>query len=144
MDERCGAPHSLRKYLDRTLLTGGAGHRLGLPEPPRQQLGGRMVLRGDLRGGSAADPAGWSGKLYAELPRADVTEWRRHLPGSAGLRGGQVAARAWLDFRAQRVEALTADVRIANIAAKFQDDLPELDLAMLSGRVRYRIVGGGF
>jgi len=143
-DELRGAPPLVLDGVSLHLENRGQRHRFGLVAKPPAQLAGSIDLRGDLLGLHFADKQNWSGELYAELPYADGGSWRSYIPLPKSFRGGRGAIRLWLDFQHQTVRSFVADVKLSNTVARLDDNLPELDLASLDGRIRYRAIGGGF
>jgi uncharacterized protein (TIGR02099 family) len=125
----------------------GKWHHFGLVARPPAQLAGKIDVRGDLRRDAKGGLAEWSGRLYADLPYVEGAAWRRYLPlppSFQNVEQGRGAGRLWLEFEGERIQTLTADVTLSDIAARFDEKLPVLDLASLSGRLRYRALGEGF
>ena len=143
-DELRGRPRLVLDGVSFHLENRGSRHRFGLTGKPPVELAGAIDLRGDLRGESLDDRNGWSGQVYAELPYADSDSWRSHVPLPKSFRGGRGALRLWLDFKGQAVESFVADVKLADVVARLNENLPELDLASVNGRIRYKAIGAGF
>jgi uncharacterized protein (TIGR02099 family) len=144
-DQQRGAPPLLLDGVSLHLQNRGNRHRFGLAATPPAQLAGRVDIRGDLRGGNTGSFVDWSGRLYAELPYADGAAWRPYLPLPSAIKEGvgRGALRLWLDFQHGRIEALIGDVRLSDVVARFDETRPALDLAALSGRLSYRVMGDG-
>lgn len=143
-DEYNGAPPLVMDGVLLMIENHGARHRFALKATPPAQLAGLIDLRGDLYGDNFVDMQAWSGRVYAELPYADAGAWRSYLPLPKTFVGGRGGIRIWLDFRGQSVGALVADVKLSDTVARLNENLPQLDLTSLSGRLRYRALGGGF
>src|SRR6202521_4132159 len=146
-DQRRDAPPLVLDGVSLHLQNRGSRHRFGLVATPPAQLAGRIDIRGDLHGSGSSALAQWTGRIYAELPYADGAAWRRYLPVPSVFREseqGRGSVRLWLDFQDGRIEALTGDLTLSDMAARFDEQLPLLELASLSGRLHYRVVGEGF
>ncbi|KQV51435.1 hypothetical protein ASE26_17025 [Duganella sp. Root198D2] len=77
----------------------------------------------------------WKGEMYVELRRADLAGWRPYLPGKLDVQSASGGVRAWLSIDNARPAAITADVALDNVVATLGNDLPQLDVAALRGRV---------
>src|SRR3989441_9399451 len=95
-DERRGAPPLALSALNLRLRNRGNEHALGLTAHPPAALGSTIDLRALLDGRSVADPAAWSGLLYAELGYTDLAAWRAWIDYPWQVDQGQGAVRMWL------------------------------------------------
>jgi uncharacterized protein (TIGR02099 family) len=135
-DEMRGAPPLALSALDLRLRNSGNTHSLGISARPPPALGSGLELRAELTGGSAADPAAWSGRLYAELGYTDLAGWQPWVDYPVEVQAGQGALRLWASLQKGRVVQATADVELAGVAARLEKDLPLLELAKMSGRIQ--------
>ncbi len=141
-DEQRGAPELMLDDVNFVLYNRWRRHRFGLQATPAAALAEPLDLRADFThspfAASIADPAHWSGELYLDLRHADLAAWKPYLDLPFGISRGTGAVRAWLQFDRANVADFTADLALANLAARFQQDLPPLDLLQISGRISAR------
>lgn len=119
-------------------------HRFGIVAEAPRDLAGPIDLRGDLRGRTFDDPAGWRGTLYARLPATDLSAWAAWVDFPYAVRRGVGDVQVWLDIGQGRVKGITADVALKGVAARLKRDLPELDLDLLQGRVAWQALPRGY
>src|ERR1700687_3728267 len=135
---RAAAPLPL-EHVEFRLENGFGHHRFGLTGVPPAALASPLDLRGDVTGVSLADWSGVSGRLYARLDYADVAAWRSWLPRPVPIKSGTGAVRLWFQFAHGQARELVADLVLADVQARLADDLPELALGRLEGRVGWRM-----
>src|ERR1700682_3838767 len=137
---RAAAPLSLA-HVEFRLENSFAHHRFGLTGDPPAALASPLDLRGEVTGVSLADWGGASGRFYARLDYADVAAWRSWLPLPVPIKSGTGALRLWFQFGHGQARELVADLVLANVQARLGDDLPELTLDPLEGRLGCRAYG---
>ena len=142
-EKRHASPLTLSR-VNLRLENSGRRHRLGLQAVPPAELAGPLDIRADLKGKKVADLAAWEGRVYAKLNHADIAAWQSWLPFPFDLRRGYGGVQVWLGFKAGEIGAVTADVRLYDVTARFASDLPQLDLYSLSGRLGWQPLPGGF
>jgi uncharacterized protein (TIGR02099 family) len=140
-DELRGAAALSLEHVEFRLENGFGHHRFGLTGDPPAALASPLDLRGDVTGVSLADWSGVSGRLYARLDYADVAAWRSWLPLPVPLKSGTGAVRLWFQFAHGQARELVADLVLADVQARLGDDLSELTLDRLEGRVGWRVDG---
>jgi uncharacterized protein (TIGR02099 family) len=138
-DERRGAPPLALSALNLRLRNRGHEHSIGLTAHPPAALGSTVDLRALLDGRSVADPAAWSGLLYAELGYTDLAAWRAWIDYPWQVDQGQGAVRMWLTLDRGEMKQATADLALAQVAARLGKDLAPLRLASVQGRLQARI-----
>lgn len=115
-------------------------HQFALRAEPSGALAAPLDIRGNLKhkpfAGSLADPATWSGELYADLRQTSLVRLQHYLPLDLQVREGYGAVRAWLNLDDGRMADFTADVRLAKVQGRFGPRLPELDMREIKGRIR--------
>ena len=116
-------------------------HRFGLKGTPPAELASPLDLRGDLELGSMKDWQNAHGTLYVRLDYADVAAWREWLPLPGEIATGTGALRVWFKVAREELLELVADVELADVKATLAPNLPEIELAHLSGRVGTKKVG---
>jgi uncharacterized protein (TIGR02099 family) len=140
-DEQRGAPTLSLKKVELRLENGFGRHRFGLTGIPPAEVAGPLDLRGDLTGRLSTWRAS-SGRLYARLDYADVAAWRAWLPIPVEVRSGKGALRVWLDYIEGQPSEMVADVVLADVQTKLAEDLRELALTRLEGRLGWRSAAG--
>ncbi|HEY6896440.1 MAG TPA: YhdP family protein [Rhodocyclaceae bacterium] len=143
-DELRQAPPLTLDRLNLNLENVFGHHRFGFTAEPPKALASRLELRGDLRGRDLSALDGWAGQLYAQLDSADLAGWRPWVNYPVDLPRGQGGLRLWLDVAQLQAQAATADVSLNDVAVRLAPSLPMLELKSLSGRLRARLLEGGF
>ncbi|HEY8623245.1 MAG TPA: YhdP family protein, partial [Casimicrobiaceae bacterium] len=137
---RSAAPLAL-DHVEFRLENGFGHHRFGLTGVPPAALASPLDLRGDFTGVSLADWSGASGRFYVRLDYADVAAWRSWLPLPVPIKSGTGAVRLWFQSGHGQARELVADLVLTDVQARLGDDLPELALDRLEGRVGWRVDG---
>ena len=143
VDARRGsAPVTLTGVLI-VLRNGLRQHQLRLDAAPPPDLGDRFSLRGQfqrpLLERHAGAWRGWSGTLYAELPRLDLDRLPAYLslsedlglPPDAELRQGRAALRLWADVTHGAVTRAVGDLAANAVDARLGAGLEPLALKSL-------------
>ena len=143
-DELRRAPQLDLTNVSLQLLNGGSRHRFGLRATPPRELAAPLDLRGDFTGDTVKALMDWNGKLFVQLDYADIAAWRTWITFPMEFTRGAGALRGWLTFSKDRLVEAVADVRLANVLTRLAADLPELDLAELSGRIGWKESGTEF
>ncbi len=114
-------------------------HQFALKAIPPAVLSAPIDVRGSFQQSTFSPKklqlSSWSGDLYADLRQADLLVVHRYLALPVKLEKGWGNLRSWLKLDHGRVVDFTADVRLVDVVGKFRKDLPELDMAQISGRV---------
>ncbi len=147
---RQAAPLTLTQ-VDAVLRNGRHRHAMRLDATPPPQWGDRFSLRGIFRQPLLSTDAGqwmdWSGQLYAEFSRVDVSRIRQYAsPDTLGIevRSGNGSLRAWADLKAGRIVGGTADVSLNDVDAQLGKALESLSLASVAGRFGGQQLATGF
>ena len=135
--------------LDLTQVTlvvrNGLGqHALRLDATPGAELGDHFSVRGKFTQSLLKKPGEWqrwNGTLYAELPRADVSQLKAYAALPFALQDGFGAARAWVDFKNGQVQAATVDVALMAVAAQLSPEVAPLSLLKIQGRFNVEVKG---
>lgn len=143
-DDMRAAPPLVFDHMEVFIDNSGRRHRFALRALPPPQLSALIDVRGDFNGLSFDDLKVWHGQLYTQLDYADVAAWRTWLSLPAGFKRGKGALRSWLQVADGKVDQLTADLALADVQAQWADDLPPLDMRILSGRISWQNVAQGF
>ncbi|MFG6412575.1 YhdP family protein [Roseateles sp. DC23W] len=124
--------------LNFIMRNGLRRHELRLDATPPSAWGQRFSLRGQFTQRLLRRPGEfqqWSGVAYAELPRADLRELRRHVDLPFQLSEGDGAVRAWAEVRDGKPTAATLDLALRAVRLRLLDGAPELDLDHIEGRL---------
>ena len=143
-DEKANAPElelsgvqiAVEKHLGRY-------HAALIAVPPRE-LAGRIDMRADVKLTRADEKWRADGEIYVETRHADLGKLRAHLPVPETLRSGAGGMRVWVQFGAQGLREVLADLDVRDARAQLAEDALPLELASLSGRARYRAEQDGF
>ncbi|MDB5904512.1 MAG: hypothetical protein JWM26_3390, partial [Betaproteobacteria bacterium] len=143
-DELRQAPPLELSGVNLHMVNRGSRHRFGLRAVPPAHLAGPVDLRGDVRGDSAEVVSNWNGKLFMQLDSPDLAAWSAWVDIPVELARGSGAVRSWLTFTDHQLAEIIADVRLSDVRTRLREDLPELELDALKGRLAWRRVPSGF
>jgi uncharacterized protein (TIGR02099 family) len=132
-DEKRGAPPLSLSELNLRLRSSGERHSVAISARPPAALGSGIDLRGEFDGT-------WSGRAYALLGYTDLAAWRDWIDYPVDLQQGQGAVRLWARFDEGRLREATADVALAQVAARLGKDLAPLELKSVQGRLHARLL----
>lgn len=138
VDEKRGAAPLELTALDLVLRNGLRRHELRLDATPPADWGQRFSLRGRFNQSLLKRPGElrfWSGQLYAELPRADLSQLRRHVDLPFELDEGDGALRAWADIRNGEAQGLTLDMGLRAVKLRLGAEMEPLALRQIEGRL---------
>ena len=151
VDELRGAPPLALRQVDAVLRNGRRSHQMRLDATPPPEWGDRFTLRGMFRQPLLATHAGrwsdWTGQLFAEFGRMDVSQLKNYAslaPLGIDLKTGQGSLRAWADVTDGQVLGATADVALVGVDVRLGEGLESLQLDALSGRLGGRQLANGF
>lgn len=143
-DDFRAAPPLVLEQVDLRIENRRDRHRIALRASPPDRLASRLDVRGNFYGNTFADIGEWHGQLYTQLDYADVLSWKPWVTLPDMFKRGKGALRMWLDFEKGRVHAFDADVALAGVRARLSEELPQLDLRELRGRVGWHDLEHGF
>lgn len=114
-------------------------HRFALKATPDTRMSAPLDIRGDFQhpvfAKKISDFTLWSGELYADLHHTDLAALKTYVDFPADIKKGYGSVRTWLQMDKGRIADLTADLSLSDVLGKFRADLPELDMAAVSGRL---------
>lgn len=146
-DQRDGAALVLTS-VDLVVRNSARRHQIRLDATPPDNWGGRFQLTGQFRRPLLSHHPGrwqdWAGQLYADLPRADVSQLRRYADLGVEIRTGRGALRTWVDVGSGQVTGMLADFSLNEVLATLGPGLMPLALDDASGRLGWRQLAGGF
>jgi uncharacterized protein (TIGR02099 family) len=147
-DELRAAPTLALKQVELVVRNPGRHHDLRLDATPPALWGERFSLRGrfvqPLLSRSKSQWQDWSGQLYAEFPRVDLSELRRHADVGMELHQGNGAVTAWADVSRGQMVGAVADVALAEVNVTLGRDLQALALQSVRGRLGGKVLANGF
>ncbi len=114
-------------------------NRFGLRAVPPLEVASPVDLRGDLDGGTLRDLREWRGQLYLGVAYADLAALRHWVLLPVQVERGAGGMQVWIDVQGGRVRGVTADVRLSGVRTRLRDDLSELELERLQGRLAWQI-----
>ena len=135
VDELRRAPALRLRDLNFRMTNAGDVHTLGLVARPPPALGSVLDVRAQLRGESLTTPDAWDGQFFVELGDTDLAAWGPWIDYPIKVRSGRGALRSWMTLVKGQPQRITADVALSNLATRLAPDLPELQLALVHGRV---------
>ena len=139
VDDQREAPPLELSELKLVLRNGLRQHSIRLDATPPTAWGQRFSLQGKFNQSllhRAGDWKFWSGQLYADLPRADLRELRRHIDLPFELSEGDGALRAWIDFKNGSPFSATVDMGLRAVKLRLGSKASELDLTNIEGRLQ--------
>ncbi|MEJ6005937.1 YhdP family protein [Paucibacter sp. AS339] len=139
IDERRGSVPLDLSDLNLVLRNGLRRHELRLDASPPPEWGQRFGLRGRFTQTLLSRPSElqtWSGQLYADLPRTDVRELRRHIDLPFELSEGDGALRAWIDIKGGGLKAVTVDMGLRSVKMRLAPTAEQLALEQIEGRLQ--------
>ena len=129
----------------------GKRHLMRIDATPPTSWGERFSVRAQLRqpllSGSGSSWKTWSGQLYSEFSRADVSQLRQYFSldqFGIDLSSGQGAVRVWADLAAGQITGATADVALTGVSTRLARELQPLTLASVAGRFGGQLRVNGF
>ena len=150
-DEVRHTPPLMLAGVDAVLRNGRRSHSMRLDATPPAEWGERFSLRGLFRqpllSGQPGDWKAWSGELYAELNRVDVSRVKQYAgldTLGVDLKAGSGSMRAWADVSKGQIVGGTADVALTGVDVQLGKTLQPLALDSVAGRFGGRQLPDGF
>lgn len=147
-DEQRNAEPVLLNQVAVVVRNRGRHHDLRLDATPPASLGSRFSVRGKFLQPLLSRQNGrwqdWTGQLYAEFERVDLSELRHYMPLGVDLTQGRGALRGWLDVAEGRATQVAADVALAEVQVTLGADLQALAVRQVQGRLGGQRLPTGF
>ena len=150
-DELRQAPPLALSQVDGVLRNGRRRHLMRLDATPPPEWGDRFSLRGVFRqpllSAEASQWRDWTGQLYAELGRIDVSHVQQYISFDTfgvALNAGNGSVRAWADVRKGQITSGTFDVALTHVNTQLGQALEPLALASVTGRFSGNRLENGF
>ncbi len=138
------APPLALEHVDLSIENRRGRHRFAVRASAPERLASRLDVRGNFYGDSFADMNDWRGELFTQLDYADVQAWKPWVPLPNAFKRGKGALRMWLGFEQGQLSSVDADVALAGVQARLSEELPQLDLKELRGRIGWQSLERGF
>jgi uncharacterized protein (TIGR02099 family) len=138
VDERLGGAPLELKDVDVRVEQLFWTHRFGVRAKPPIEVASPIDIRGDLLGRSFGEPSGWSGQVYFGIAYADLTALRQWVELPMQTTQGSGSLRVWGNLERGRPVEISADVALSNVRTRLTDEVPELQLSSLRGRLGWR------
>lgn len=123
-------------------------HLWRLDATPPPQWGERLSLRGVFTQSLLSTDRGkwraWSGQVYADFSKVDVSQLSRYVKFSSQFGRGVGALRVWTSLAKGAWVSSTADVALSQVDATLGAGLEPLALQSMSGRLMGRQLKHGF
>jgi uncharacterized protein (TIGR02099 family) len=143
-DQMRGAPELALDKVNVVLFNHWNHHKFALQATPPASLSQPIDIRADFAHPRFADRISnvmlWKGELFADVRETDLAAWKDYIDYPFQVTQGKGSVRAWLTLDHAKLAGFTADVGLANVSAQLGKDLPQLDLARVSGRLSAREV----
>ncbi|MFY7865120.1 YhdP family protein [Roseateles sp.] len=139
IDERRGSKPLDLSELNLVLRNGLRRHEMRLDASPPPEWGQRFGLQGRFTQTLLSRPSElqtWSGQLYADLPRSDLRELRRHVDLPFELSEGDGALRAWIDIKEGALKSVTVDMGLRAVQMRLAAGAEPLSLERVEGRLQ--------
>ena len=143
LDERKAAPLLVFNEVNLLIENGWNVHRFAVRATPPVRLATKLDVRGSFYGKSFDDLQGWDGEMFTELEYADLAAWKTWLPIPDALKRGNGGLSGWLTIEAGKISKLTTDLALVDVQTRLGEDLPPLNIRVLSGRLGWRDVAQG-
>jgi uncharacterized protein (TIGR02099 family) len=144
VDERRSSPPLVMQQVNLRIESFFSHHLFALLALPPAELATQLDVRGDFQGANLDDISDWHGQLFTQLGYTDLKAWRSWLDLPSEFSRGRGALRGWLGIKNGKVAQITADLDLRDVATKLSEDLPEMDMVELRGRVAWQEVADGF
>lgn len=144
LDEQHGKPMLIFNDVNLLIENRWNFHRFAIRATPPAELSTELDVRGDFYGKNFDNLQSWSGEIFTQLDYADLPAWNTWLPLPAALKQGKGALRGWLGIEDGKLSHITTDLALVNVQTRLAEDLPPLDIQVMSGRVGWKEAEQGF
>jgi uncharacterized protein YhdP len=113
-------------------------HDVRLDATPPPGWGDRFSVRGRFDQplfSRSSDWRRWSGRVYADLPRAELSELRRHVTLPFELSEGDGALRGWFELKDGQPTNASVDLALRAVALRLDKGAEPLHFEQLAGRI---------
>ncbi len=146
-EQRYAAPVTLSQ-VNLVLRNPGRTHVLRIDATPAVAWGSRFSVAGDFRRpllrGHPGQWRDWEGEMYADFPRLDASQLKRHGNFDIHLERGRGALRVWSTLSQGAITGATADVALADVNIRLAKDLEPIAMSSMQGRLSGQKLATGF
>ncbi|MEP7138692.1 MAG: DUF3971 domain-containing protein, partial [Caldimonas sp.] len=138
IDEMRDAPPLVLADVDLVVRNGLRDHDLRLDATPPEGWGERFSVRGRFTQAlfdKSGDWRRWSGRVYADLPRADLSELKRRMTLPFELSEGDGALRGWFDVDHGQPTRASVELALRAVALRLDAHVEPLEFEQVSGRI---------
>jgi uncharacterized protein (TIGR02099 family) len=136
-DEQRGAPPLALTDVQLVVRNGLRRHEMRIDATPPPDWGDRFSASASFTQPLLTDSGDWrrwSGVVHASLPRADVSELRRHVTLPFDLSQGDGALRAWMDVKNGEPQGITMDLALREVTLRLAREVEPIALQQIEGR----------
>lgn len=144
IDETRQMPPLALTDVNAVLRNGRRNHQMRLDATPPPEWGERFNLRGQFQrpmlSSNAARWADWSGEVFADFKRVDISRLKQYadldsLGTGVTVERGQGGLRLWADVASGQWVSATVDAALSDVQVQLGKDLLPLTLDSVSGRL---------
>ena len=138
IDEMRDAPPLVLADVDLVVRNGLRDHDLRLDATPPEGWGERFSVRGRFTQAlfdKSGDWRRWSGRVYADLPRADLSELKRRVTLPFELSEGDGALRGWFDVDHGQPTRASVELALRAVELRLDAHVEPLEFEQVSGRI---------
>ena len=113
-------------------------HDVRLDATPPAGWGDRFSVRGRFEQplfARSSDWRRWSGRVYADLPRAELSELRRRVDLPFELSEGDGALRGWFELKNGQPTSASVDVALRAVSLRLDKAVEPLQFEQVAGRI---------
>jgi uncharacterized protein (TIGR02099 family) len=119
-------------------------HQFSLRAAPPAEIATPLDVRGDFYGSRIDEPGKWRGQLFTQVDYTDLLAWRPWLKLPPQLNRGRGALRGWLGITGGKLDLITVDLLLHDVKTRLADNVPEMDVHYLRGRIAWKTVANGW
>ena len=138
IDESRDAPPLVLGNVELIVRNGLREHDLRLDATPPEGWGERFSVRGRFSQGlfdKSGDWRHWSGRVYADLPRADLSELKRRVTLPFELSEGDGALRGWFEVEDGQPTKASVELALRAVALRLDKHVEPLEFEQIAGRI---------
>ena len=138
IDEARSAEPLALADVELVVRNGLREHDVRLDATPPPGWGDRFSVRGRFDQplfSRSSDWRRWSGRVYADLPRAELKELRRHVTLPFELSEGDGALRGWFELKDGQPTSASIDLALRAVALRLDKAVEPLQFEQVAGRI---------
>lgn len=133
------APELVLENINLVVKNRWRHHRFRLTATPPTTLADPIDVRADFVHPfftkRISDFRQWEGELYAGLQNTRINAWKPYFDYPFELQNGVGSVRTWIALDQAGLTSITADVQLSDVSTRLRQDLPQLNLLSVSGRI---------